>query len=124
MRILGVFLLAGGLGSAAVAEPAGAINGRMLICSLTPDCTDCARDPIGVDIAMPDTLPGPASLLPDTGPADGTASDRDGTLVVGAQDAGAAYLLTRDADGSAVLSVQTSAPVSVATYQGTCRVVE
>lgn len=124
MRIFILLMLAGGFASAATAEPAGMINGRMLICSLTPDCTDCTRDPIGVDIAMPDTLPGPASLLPDTGPADGMAMDRDGALIVGAQDGHAAYLLTRDVGGATVLSVQTSAPVSTATYLGDCRVVE
>lgn len=124
MRFVICLVLAGGFASQAGAAPAEAINGRMLLCTLTPDCAECAPAPIGMDIAMPDTLPGRASLLPDTGPADGLAFARAGALVVGARDAHATYLLTRDPGGATVLSVQSGAPARVATYSGTCRVVE
>ncbi|SDX52664.1 hypothetical protein [Roseicitreum antarcticum] len=124
MRFALFLVLAGGFASQATAERAGAINGRMLLCTLAPACADCAPGPIAIDIAVPGILPGRASLLPETGPAEGLAYARESTLVVGARDARAAYLLTRDQDGATVLSVQSSAPTAVATYAGTCRVAE
>ncbi|MGH1414739.1 MAG: hypothetical protein ACRBB0_14720 [Pelagimonas sp.] len=102
------------------------IANHTLICQFTTECyetEECTFTDFTVDVAL-GNVPGDASLLPDTGPAEGKSDLIGDMLRVSAKDANGAYLLTRSPGGLAKLSVHYSGSHLMIAYDGQCRVAE
>ncbi|MBO9464631.1 hypothetical protein J7443_05270 [Tropicibacter sp. R15_0] len=103
------------------------LAGTTLTCSFTTECyelEECTFAEFAVDVALPDTFPGTGSLLPDTGPAEGTADMLGDLFILSARDANGAYLLSRSTGGLAKLSVHYSGNHMMIAYDGQCRVAQ
>ncbi len=102
------------------------IANQTLICTFTTECyetEECTFTDFTVDVAL-GNVPGDASLLPDTGPAEGKAELVGDMLMVSAKDTNGAYLLTRSPGGLAKLSVHYGGTHLMIAYDGQCRVAE
>lgn len=98
-------------------------GGAMYLCSFETECYEsdaCQVADFTVDVATPATLPGPASLLMETGPSDGEMTQFKQGWSVQSSDEHGRYLLSAVGD-VARLSVHYSGGPLVITYHGSCR---
>jgi hypothetical protein len=116
-----------GLAGALAAQEAHEIAGAHLGCYFETECYEaeaCVGTSYSVDVSTPESLPGPATFLPDTGPVEGGAQNSRGTLHVLGLGPDGTWSLARAPSGEARLSVQYSDPVMVVTYFGRCDAAE
>ncbi len=100
------------------------LGGVTLTCSFTTQCQggSCAATDFGVDVALPETFPAEATLLPPTGPIDGVAQLVGNDLQIIGFASAAVGMLVRDADGTAEFALGQRADDGIAVYAGRCRV--